>query len=157
MPATSDFRLLCGLLLLLSSLSACLSDVKTTGIPEQLTGTACVLNDQTCSWPDTQSPQEQWQVLLEQETDFRLFNLSIHAPLAFEGQTLTLTWTGLEMYLGYYPRLLDLQKTTDKFQLFSQQMSLPICATDAKMHWKLELSANGQPIKTPFTLVFVGR
>jgi hypothetical protein len=163
MPATSNSKhwqqltKACCLSLMLSSQMACQPKAQDATTSEPQTNTACVLNNQTCVWSDPASPEDQWQVRLEQELDSRLFNLSINAPRDFKAQTLTITWSGLDMYLGYYPRLLDLHNTTEETSIFSRQMSLPICSVETQMPWKLELSSNGKNIEMPFTLVYTGR
>lgn len=147
----------CCLSLMLSSQVACQPQVQDATTSEPLAKKTCVLNNQTCVWSDPTSNEDQWQVHLEQAPGFRLFNLTINAPKNFNAKTLTITWSGLDMYLGYYPRLLDLHNTTEETHIFSRQMSLPICSVETQMPWKLELSSNGKNIEMPFTLVYIGR
>lgn len=114
----------------------------------------CWLQQQVCQWQDIRSPEDFWQVQLEQEPHYRLFELTVAAPQSFQEDSLTLTWRGLDMELGVYPRRLQYQSSTPEARLYSLQMSLPLCSVDQQMSWQLELSHEETPILAPFTLVY---
>lgn len=141
------------LLALASSLVGCLPNRESTKSKSTL-DSYCLMHQEACKWQDLSSPGLLWEVNIEQETNNRLFKLTVVAPKSFQEDSLTLTWRGLDMYLGVYPRRLNYQKSTSEGRLYTKQMSLPLCSLDPLMSWQLQLSSGSTLIETPFKLVY---